>query len=90
MRLKPCIRCGTCCIIAPCSADCKLTKRGLCEHLVLRKDRPAKCKLYNPKHRMWRISECLLRTCELVYKIHKEQAEEKVGHKLRTLKRRSA
>lgn len=73
-----CIRCGVCCIVAPCA---ELDETGICSQLTIHKEGYTSCK-YIEKEGLIFSGGCAMRHSEEVYKYYKEQAEKKVGIKL--------
>ena len=75
-----CIRCGVCCICAPC-CDEQDEKTGICVNLVIYKGGYTSCleKIKNPK---LFDGGCFLRTNRKLYDTHKEMAEKRIGRAL--------
>ena len=72
-----CIRCGVCCICAPCSEDCG----DPCQYLTIHNEGYTTCQLKAKNPQMFE-GGCFLRINDLLYNLHREIAEEKVGIKL--------
>jgi len=68
MMETECVRCGMCCIIAPCGVGEEID--GVCEHLVVCEDLTTKCKII--KTLGFIGSGCLIRSSSTLLKIHEE------------------
>ena len=75
-----CIRCGVCCIVAPCHVDI-LDKTGTCSDLTIHEEGYTSCEYVKENGNIFG-GGCMLRRSEEVYKYYKDMAEEKVGIKL--------
>lgn len=78
-----CIRCGVCCLVAPCNAN-GWDETGLCSYLIIHKEGYTSCKYIEEKGNTFSKGCSLRRKTNLkgVYKSYKNQAEKKVGIKL--------
>ena len=86
MDLVKCIRCGVCCIVAPCGIA-PLNSEGICSFLTIHEDGYTSCK-YIEEHGNQFGNGCFLRSPgnEEIYKYYKDQAERMVGVKLNGIK----
>ncbi len=76
-----CIRCGVCCIMAPCELNADSS--GGCSCLTIHKEGYTSCSYIEENGNVFG-GGCFLRRSEFseMYKFHKELAEERVGIKL--------
>lgn len=83
-----CIRCGVCCIMAPCCIDGALNKSGICSYLTIHKEGYTSCRHIKKNGNPF-IEGCFLRSpgFEKIYKHEKAMAEKKAGIKLIGIKR---
>ena len=82
-----CIRCGVCCITAPCGMGKISNKTGLCLYLTIHKEGYTSCKYIEKNGNLLFIGGCFLRHNGEIYKHYKEEAEAIVGIKLVGIKR---
>jgi len=76
-----CIRCGVCCILAPCCIDGSVRKDGICSYLTIYGEGYTSCKYIKKNGNIFN-SGCFLRRSKEIYEYHRERAEEKVGIEL--------
>ncbi len=63
-----CIRCGMCCLIAPCGLGEEIN--GVCKHLVVNEDLTTECKIINIIGFIG--SGCIIRSNVEIFKLHEE------------------
>lgn len=76
-----CIRCGVCCIIAPCCIDGSFRRDGICSYLTIYKEGYTSCRYIKKNGNIFN-SGCFLRRSKEVYGHHREEAEGRMGIKL--------
>lgn len=84
-----CIRCGVCCISAPCHIDDVSDETGICSYLTIHKEGYTSCRYIEENVNPFNEG-CFLRRSKEVYELHREEAERKVGIKLVGIKTASA
>jgi len=80
-RPPKCIRCGVCCILAPCGAGETSDETGLCSYLTVYEEGYTSCK-HIEKYGNLFTGGCFLRSNKEMYELHREQAEANIGMKL--------
>jgi len=76
-----CIRCGICCIYAPCEPGYD-KKDGRCAYFIInKKTKIASCRLYDPSNSMWKTG-CFVRSNNILFDAFKSEAESKIGFPL--------
>ncbi len=76
-----CIRCGVCCIMAPCCIDGASNEGGICSYLTIYKEGYTSCKYIKESGNPF-PGGCFLRRSDEIYKYHREEAEKIAGIKL--------
>ena len=76
-----CIRCGVCCIIAPCDTGERSDEAGICSDLTIHREGYTSCK-YIEKNGNVFGGGCFIRRSKEIYKYYKDEAEKRVGIKL--------
>lgn len=84
-----CIRCGVCCISAPCHISDVSDGTEICSYLTIHKEGYASCRYIEENGNPF-SGGCFLRHSKEVYELYKEGAERKVGIKLVGIKTASA
>lgn len=92
MELPTCIRCGMCCIVAPCHVE-EGSNLGYCKYLTVNDDLTTTCeriKVNDLARRNMVGTGCLIRCNEEIYNLHLEEySVEKVKRKLLQRQRNS-
>jgi len=80
-RPLKCIRCGVCCILVPCGVSKVSDETGLCSYLTIYKEGHASCRYIKENGNLFG-GGCFLRRNDEMYKLHREEAENRIGIKL--------